>query len=389
MLKIQLHAFVLVLAEAVLPAQVTFTEYQVPTPSSNGAESITAGPDGSLWFTEHDANKIGRITPARAITEFPVPTSSSSLQDIAVGSDGNLWFTDYAGQTIWRMTTTGVTTGFASGGYSFGITAGPDGNLWFAEGFGHQIGRITPAGVIMEFPIPTSGNFPYGITGGPDGNAWFTELGGNNVAIGRITPSGVITEFPVPTASSGPAQITTGPDGNLWFVEEGANNIAKITTGGVVTEFPIPTAASTPLAITSGPDSNLWFTEHSANKIGKAQIGPLYNVCLLYDPTKAVKSGSTMPIKLELCDGSGNDLSSSSITVHAIRVTQTSSSISGVVQDSGNANPDSDFRFDSTFGTTGGYIFNLKTTGLLTGTYSLNFTVTGDSFVYSAPFQVK
>lgn len=117
--------------------------------------------------------------------------------------------------------------------------------------------------------------------------------------------------------------------------------------------------------------------------------GPLYSVCPLYDPTKAVHSGATIPIKLQLCDGSGNDLSSSSITLHATSVTQISTSTSGQVEDSGNANPDSDFRFDSTLGSTGGYIFNLKTTGLSTGTYNLNFTVTGDSFVYAAPFQVK
>ena len=110
---------------------------------------------------------------------------------------------------------------------------------------------------------------------------------------------------------------------------------------------------------------------------------------MLYDPTKAVKSGSTIPIKLQLCDGSGNDLSSSSITLHATGVIQTSTSISGPVEDAGNANPDNDFRFDATLGTTGAYIFNLKTNGLTTGTYNLNFTVTGDSFVYSAAFQVK
>ncbi len=118
-------------------------------------------------------------------------------------------------------------------------------------------------------------------------------------------------------------------------------------------------------------------------------VGPLYNICLLYDPTKAVHSGATVPIKLQLCDGSGNDLSSSSINVHATSVTQTSTSISGTVQDSGTSNPDGDFRFDSTLGTTGGYVFNLKTNGLTTGTYNLNFTVTGDSFVYATPFQVK
>ena len=114
-----------------------------------------------------------------------------------------------------------------------------------------------------------------------------------------------------------------------------------------------------------------------------------YNVCLLYDSTKTFNGGSTVPIKLQLCDSSGNDLSSSSITLHATSITKTSTSTSGSVQDSGTANPDNDFRFDSTLGATGGYIFNLSTKGLATGTYNLNFTVTGDSFVYAGPFQVK
>ena len=92
---------------------------------------------------------------------------------------------------------------------------------------------------------------------------------------------------------------------------------------------------------------------------------------------------------MQLCDGSGNDLSSSSITVQAVSISHISNSISGAVEDSGNSNPDSNFRFDATLGATGGYIFNLKTTGLATGTYSVNFTVTGDSSVYAANFQVK
>ena len=44
----------------------------------------------------------------------------------------------------------------------------------------------------------------------------------------------------------------------------------------------------------------------------------------------------------------------------------------GLLDDSGNANPDFDSRYDAALE---GYIFNLKTTGLTTGTYNLNFTV--------------
>ncbi len=118
------------------------------------------------------------------------------------------------------------------------------------------------------------------------------------------------------------------------------------------------------------------------------QVGS-FNICLLYDTTKAAKSGSTIPIKLQLCDASGNDLSSSSIIVHATSVVQTSTFASSTVIDAGNANPDSDFRFDSTLGTTGGYIFNLQTTGLATGSYVLNFTAGPDPTNHTAPFQVR
>ena len=70
-------------------------------------------------------------------------------------------------------------------------------------------------------------------------------------------------------------------------------------------------------------------------------------------------------------------------------ITQVSTTITGPVESPGNANPDNDFRFDSTLGVVGGYIFNLKTSGLTTGTYNLNLTVTGDTFTYGATFQVK
>jgi hypothetical protein len=59
------------------------------------------------------------------------------------------------------------------------------------------------------------------------------------------------------------------------------------------------------------------------------------------------------------------------------------------LQDAGNANPDNDFRFDPTLGGTGGYIFNLKTTGLSTGTYNVSFTVSGDPVAHAVQFQVK
>jgi hypothetical protein len=112
-----------------------------------------------------------------------------------------------------------------------------------------------------------------------------------------------------------------------------------------------------------------------------------YTVSLLYDPLKAAKSGSTVPIKLQLLRGAVN-VSAPSLVVHAVAVLKMDSSVPGQVDDPGNANPDFDFRYDPTLGGTGGYIFNLKTTGLTTGTYHLKFSVNGLGD-YTAPFAVK
>jgi hypothetical protein len=125
-----------------------------------------------------------------------------------------------------------------------------------------------------------------------------------------------------------------------------------------------------------------------------------YAICLLYDLTKSYKAGSTAPLKLFLCNANGADVSSSSVIVNATSLKKADTSASPqLVTDSGNANPDGDFRYDTTLGPTGGYIFNLSTkspspalgqgtTSLSTGTWVLSLTV-GGAPGYSIQFDVK
>jgi virginiamycin B lyase len=75
------------------------TQFSIPTP-----KSITAGPDGNVWFTENDGNRIGRITPQGAITEFPLPSANSNPWGIASGPHGTLWFTEQGLDEIGRLT---------------------------------------------------------------------------------------------------------------------------------------------------------------------------------------------------------------------------------------------------------------------------------------------
>jgi streptogramin lyase len=65
------------------------TESALPTAFSSPA-GITAGPDGNLWFNEFDANQVGEVTPARAVTAYAIPTFNSQPEGITAGPDGNL-----------------------------------------------------------------------------------------------------------------------------------------------------------------------------------------------------------------------------------------------------------------------------------------------------------
>src|ERR1700733_4759708 len=108
--KLSLALLLLALPGAGL-AQVT--EYATPTPFSQPL-SITAGPDGALWFVELHA-KIARSTVLGSITEyalpgtFPVDCGTAFANAITTGPDGALWFicSGYVG----RITTGGTVTG--------------------------------------------------------------------------------------------------------------------------------------------------------------------------------------------------------------------------------------------------------------------------------------
>jgi virginiamycin B lyase len=123
----------------------TIAEFPIPTANSTPF-SIAAGPDGALWFTEHDANRIGRITTAGIVSEYAIPTANSD---------------------------------------PVRITAGPDGALWFTEADAYKIGRITTSGIVSEYALTTANSGPIGITAGPDGGLWFIQPGSNQ--IGRLS----------------------------------------------------------------------------------------------------------------------------------------------------------------------------------------------------------
>lgn len=142
---------------------------QVPfTCSAGGITGMTQGPDGNFWIAENDTYDsttqtytdtgfVGRLTPAGALTQFPLPVDAgheySFPRDILAEPDGLLWFAQYANGTLDSITTDGVLTKYQTK-YPVGtslmdldpaaLTVGLDGKtLWFAGSNG--VGSFLPA----------------------------------------------------------------------------------------------------------------------------------------------------------------------------------------------------------------------------------------------------
>jgi virginiamycin B lyase len=120
--------------------------------------TLTLGPDGNIWFTELHGQRIGKITPAGAITEYKLPMKAVPFS-IAPGADGNLWITVIRGRdgsqtrAILKLSPEGEMIAFEppAGAVPGFITAGPDGNLWFTQPRNPRIARLTPAGELTTF----------------------------------------------------------------------------------------------------------------------------------------------------------------------------------------------------------------------------------------------
>jgi hypothetical protein len=201
---------------------------------------------------------------------------------------------------------------------------------------------------------------------------------------------------PTPTGDTTPPTITiTTPSATAYVLRQAvaADYSCSDTGSGVATCVgPVANGSNIDTAAIGAKTFTVNASDVAGNTSSKTvNYNVAYGACLLYDTTHAAKSGSTIPIKFQLCDAAGNDVSSPSTIVTALQVAMLSTNATTDVIDAGNANPDNNFRFDGGLGPNGGYIFNLKTTGLATGTYVVTFSATGDPTTHTTEltFQVR
>jgi virginiamycin B lyase len=137
--------------------------------SYTSPNSLVEGADHAIWFTEWD--RIGRMTPTGELSEFAIPNAHGIAPGLAgapmprsvtAAPDGSIYFTDVGDSAIGRVLPDGEVTEFpvetAMGLASSPnrIARGPEGKLWFTETGEMVIGSVDPDAE----PLPSVSDAP-------------------------------------------------------------------------------------------------------------------------------------------------------------------------------------------------------------------------------------
>src|SRR5262249_43127520 len=174
-------------------------------------------PDKALWFYEATSYQFGRLDPATgAITEYPVFSHTDPTLDqvsqIVAGPDGNIYFTE---PNLNKIGLLDIKTHLLSQFNMIladtqrqGIVVGGDGQLWFTEGGQNKIGSLNPLShVVPNYPFEpathTTNDQAEGITVGPNDALWFVERQ-NNAIVSFTIASGPFSQPIRPIYPPGP-----------------------------------------------------------------------------------------------------------------------------------------------------------------------------------------
>lgn len=196
-------------------------------------------------------------------------------------------------------------------------------------------------------------------------------------------------------SSLSPFAIGIGPDRTAPIITAGAPQGEHYLLNAVVTpEFACSDPESAVVTCSSQPvDTSIagarTLVIRAVNGEGLTSLLDVnytvgYGVTATFNQQHSYKSGSTVPIKLQLTDAGGANVSAASVSIATTQIVRVSSEAASAVQDAGQANADAAFRF-----TDGSYVFNLSTKGLAMGTYELRFLAGQDPKVHAVRFSIR
>jgi hypothetical protein len=343
-----------------------------PTITCGAADSVWHGSNVTVSCQASDATS-GLFDPADA--SFTLATSVSPGSTTTTAMTGTHQVCDVAG----NCATAGPIGPFQIDRTAPSISCGSADGQWHAQDVSIT---CTASDTGSGLAIPADASFSLS-TNVPSGTETANASTGTHQvcdAVGNCTTAGPISGNMVDKKA--PTITITAPTTGPYQLGQSITAAYACSDGGSgVASCAGPVASgSTFTAATPGTST---FTVNAKDKVGNAASQAVnyavrYGTHLLSKAPVNGNVGSTVPIKLELTNAAGKNVSSSSLTVHSLCVV-----VKGATDCSGSPaiaySPPQAFTFMPSLDTGGGYQFNVKTTGHKSGmTYQLLFRVTGE-----------
>ena len=247
--------------------QVTFREWQVPTPGSRPHDPL-ATRDGAIWYTGQLSNKLGRVdTRTGQVREYPMKSPQIAPHGLVEDKEGNIWFTGNHASIIGKLDPkTGEITEYpmpdpkAKDPHSLAFDQ--TGILWFTLQQSNLMARLDPKnGEIKLIPSPTPRSRPYGVMVNAKGVPFVALFGTNKIA--RIDPQTLaVHEYALPDPKARPRRIAITPDDIIYYADFSRGYLGRLDPAtGEVREWPSPSGQrSQPYGIVFAKGA-IWYNE--------------------------------------------------------------------------------------------------------------------------------
>jgi virginiamycin B lyase len=155
-----------------------FTRHQIKS-ARGGAYGIAVTADGAIWATLQNGNQLLHLAADGTSRTFDLQRGGAVPTDVAVGSDGSVWFLQFRANRIGRFKDgqfSDVEAGRENAGLS-GIAVAPNHDVWFGMMRRASLGRLRN-GHIEIFALPRDNARPFSVAVDRDGNVWYADISG-------------------------------------------------------------------------------------------------------------------------------------------------------------------------------------------------------------------
>lgn len=243
-------------------------EWPVPTPRY--ARDPVPAPDGTIYFSEMEADRIARFNPkSQKFQEWNL-RAGTKPRGLVVAGDGRVFFGSAGYGVIGEFdpATGKVREYIASNVNSEPYTLAFDakGDVWFTGRKTGIVGRVErSSGKVSEFSI---GADPYGVVPDLLGYIWVTRRTADRLS--RLDPqTGQVVEVVLPPGSQ-PRRAAVSPDGMLWISLYGTGRLAKVNCASltIVNTYLMPGGPNAgPYAVTADGGGRIWVSEIQTDSV--------------------------------------------------------------------------------------------------------------------------